>query len=145
MDIFRSNRHLAVFNVPMMVVATSIPVSRSTSTPTLDPITEVWCDDQGCLPGSGYYGNYNRIPVTLGSSLTLVSNSYMTNQSVPFDNVSSGGGNATYYFRFFEADGTTPVGVEMVSDAPEPSTYGLIGLSLAGAALLRRKASSLVG
>lgn len=54
------------------------------------------------------------------------------------DNVSGGILDTSFLFRFYEADGSTPVQVERVSEAPEPSTYGLIGLALAAAALYRK-------
>lgn len=92
-----------------------------------------------CSPGGGYWNNYSLIPITLGTPLTPFANGQLTNAAVGMDNVSGGILDTSFLFRLFEADGSTLVQVEMVSDAPEPSTYRLIGLSLAGAALLRKK------
>lgn len=108
------------------------------------PYTQIQCqaNSGNCSPGDGYWSNYNFIPVTLGAPLTLVANGHLSNQAVALDNVSGGILDPSFLFRFYEVNGTTPVAVEMVSDAPEPSTYGLIGRSLAAAALLRKKLSS---
>jgi PEP-CTERM motif len=91
------------------------------------------------LPGNGYWSNYSRIPVTLGTPLTLVANGHLSNMAQYIDAQSGDEMNTSFLFRFYEADGRTPVRVEMVSDAPEPSSDGLIGLALAGAALLRKR------
>ena len=82
------------------------------------------------------------IPVTLGTSMTLESVgsvSYDPRDYIYDDPTSHGGYvQGTFQFRLVEADGTTPVDPEL-ADAPEPSTWGMIGLSLAGTALLRKK------
>jgi len=108
---------------------------------TGNPYTQIECGSNtvGCSPGNGYWGNYDRIPVTLGSPLTLVANGHLSNMAQYIDAQSGDEMNTSFLFRFFEADGTTPAGVELMSDAPEPSTYGLVGLALAGAARLRKK------
>ena len=68
-----------------------------------------------------------------------MANGNLTNGAEGNDAQSGDEMNTSFLFRFYEADGITPVQVELVSDAPEPSTYGLIGLALAGAGLVRKK------
>jgi hypothetical protein len=112
---------------------------------TDQPYTQIQCGSNtgGCSPGSGYWSEYSRIPVTLGTSLTLVADGHLSNMAQYIDAQSGDEMNTSFLFRFFEADGSTPVQVEMVSEAPEPSAYGLIGLAMAGAALLRQRVRSL--
>ncbi|MFL6448720.1 MAG: PEP-CTERM sorting domain-containing protein [Bryobacteraceae bacterium] len=95
-----------------------------------------------CSPGNGYYGHYNLIPVTLGTSITLESVGNLKYDPVGYiwndPTVVGGYLLGTFQFRFLEADGVTPVAV---SDAPEPATWSMIGLSVVGAALLRKRRS----
>ena len=95
--------------------------------PSLPVITQMTCGSQGCSPGPGYYGYYSRIPVVLGSPLTLVANGYLTNQTRDGEATTAGQLETEFQFRFFEADGSTPIAV---SKAPEPSTSALAGLAL---------------
>jgi hypothetical protein len=103
---------------------------------------EAQCGDLGCSPGNGYYGYYDRIPVTLGTAMTLeaVGNiAYCcTGPGVYY---TGGGISGIFQFRFFDSDGVTPVAV---SDAPEPSTYGLIVASMAGAVFFRRRLATIL-
>ncbi len=81
-------------------------------------------------------GSPKLVPTLLGVPLLL---SGMTTASAAADfSDGSGAGRAivNYGFRFFEADGTTPVAV---SETPEPSTL-LLGIPVLGAFLLRRRA-----
>lgn len=101
---------------------------------------EAACGPQGCSPGNGYYGYNNRIPVTLGTTMTLeaVGNIAYCCTIGPGLYFTGGSVDGLFQLRFFESDGVTPVAV---SDAPEPATWGMIGLTLVGAALLRKRRS----
>jgi hypothetical protein len=67
------------------------------------------------------------IPFELGGGFATLT---YTAQAWARGDFSEGGGEGVvhgdYQFRFFEADGVTPVDF---SDAPEPSTVGLFGLA----------------
>jgi hypothetical protein len=94
---------------------------------SLRVISRVTCGSPGCSRGPGYYGYYSRIPVILGTPLTLVTNSYLINQARDGEASTGGQLNTEFQFRLFEADGTTPVGV---GDAQESSITALAGLAL---------------
>lgn len=104
---------------------------------------EASCGPEGCLPGNGYYGNFNRIPVTLGAPMALeaVGDIEYCCTIGPGLYFTGGSVEGTFQFRFFEADGVTPAAVSdgvrpvTVSDAPEPSTWGMLaaaGLGILG-------------
>lgn len=98
------------------------------------------CGSRGCSPGRGYYGYYSRIPVMLGTPLTLVANGHLTNETRDREGTTAGQLETEFQFRFFEADGSTPVAV---SEAPEPSTSALAGLALTATVLLRKRLTHL--
>ena len=91
-----------------------------------------------CNP-SNWYSHLGYPSVTLGTTMNLMADGTAINSAGLNEGMSRGDLTTTFQFRFVEADGVTPVAVELVSDAPEPATYVLIGLSLAGAALLRKR------
>jgi hypothetical protein len=91
-----------------------------------------------CDP-SNLYSHLGYPSVTLGTTMNLMADGTASSSAGLNEGMSRGDLTTTFQFRFVEADGVTPVAVELVSDAPEPATYVLIGLSLAGAALLRKR------
>jgi hypothetical protein len=79
--------------------------------------------EQGCTDGRS--GNV-MVPFILGEPFSVD-----LSQSVGADTyagASGGGGLSTVEFRFFEADGFTSVAASEVVAAPEPATWGLIGV-----------------
>lgn len=102
--------------------------------------TEITCSSNSgsCTPGTGYYNYYSLIPVTLGTAFTIEANGGTTNWASGFDGLSGGSLNTVFDFRFLEADGRTPVSV---SQAPEPTTVGLVGLAFCSVALVKKRRS----
>ncbi len=75
-----------------------------------------------CTPGPGYFKAYPRIPFLLGAPFTL--EAMGSNNAMSSSDLAAGGLLTTnYQFRFFEADGFTPVAV---SEVPEPSSLALL-------------------
>lgn len=97
-----------------------------------EPQTEFACNfgesGYSCGPGNGYYGYHNLIPVMLGTPITLESVGSISTYPNYINLAYYDGGyaNARIQFRFFDTDNATPVSAEMVSDAPEPSTWGVL-------------------
>jgi PEP-CTERM motif len=88
---------------------------------------------------SNWYSHLGYPSITLGTTMNLMAQGGAINSAGLNEGMSRGDLTTTFQFRFVEGDGVTPVRVEFISDAPEPATYGLIGLSLASAALLRNR------
>lgn len=99
------------------------------------PVAEIMCDD---LDSTCSYeiAPYSLIPVTLGTSLQIETDGYTNNQAGGDDGSSGGYLDTTYQFRFFEADGVTPV---LVTALPEPATWFQLALALGVAGLVRKR------
>ncbi len=103
------------------------------------PLTEISCAANsvtGCAPGPHYYSVMNPlIPISLGTNINLAATGFVNDWVGPLDGQSGGELDTTFQFRFFEADGVTPVAV---SDVPEPATWGLIAF-IGGAVLVVKR------
>jgi hypothetical protein len=78
---------------------------------------------EGQCTNPGYFEHYRLFPVLLGTSLPIS----FRGLAIATSNAQNGGGGATfnyeYNFRFFEADGVTPVAV---TETAEPKTLGMV-------------------
>ncbi len=107
------------------------------SAPANVPPPNVTCSiGQGCYVPSFWYQSL-LVPYTLGGTITLSAEGYIF-ADADFNTGQNGGQDIIdYRFRFFEADGVTPVSI---SETPEPATLGLLGVSLLALWLIKRQA-----
>ena len=103
------------------------------------PPPDVTCSTgQGCYVPSFWYRSL-LVPYTLGGAITLSAEGSIF-ADADFNAGQSGGQDfIDYRFRFFEADGVTPVSI---SESPEPATLGLLGASLLGLWIVKRRAKN---
>lgn len=91
----------------------------------------LFCNGGGsgtCSGNQPEFTNHALVPYTLGTAFSL--NGAADSQQYVSRNVGESGGavNITYQFRFFEADGVTPVAV---TELPEPSSFLMVPAFLA--------------
>lgn len=104
----------------------------------LDPTISLspGCVAFACGPNQDYYTHYSRIPFDLGQAFPIAMTVRVYGDEIPNYDAIVGSVGMTYDFRFFEADGVTPVAV---TATPEPATWSLLGLTLSGVALLKQR------
>ena len=106
------------------------------------PVTELACGTgyitTVCNPSPNYLQNYiPLIAITLGVPITVVANGSTYDYVNAGEGMSGGALSTRFKFRFFEADGTTPV--QAVAAVPEPSTWASLAGGLAALALWKRR------
>lgn len=108
------------------------------SMPDGSPSANIDCYDGLCHGNSHEFYSGGLIPYVLGTSFSLDGTGNALASAGFNDGSSAGDTNLSYNFRFFEADGVTPVSV---SEIPEPASVSLVLVSLA-ALLWRRRLSA---
>ena len=94
----------------------------------------LWPNGAHSIPGYVLPVSLQYYPFTLGQAFNLSYSGSAGGDSTPLGSA-NGYADLQFQFRFFEADGVTPVTVEAV---PEPATFALFGVAL-GAFIAGRK------
>jgi PEP-CTERM motif len=93
------------------------------------------CGSLSCQYRPLWFDQHALIPVTLGTPFREDIDATLTAFGEVNDSLMSISRDLSFQYRFFEADGSTPVGVHQVFDtdptpAPEPATFAGMGLGL---------------